>query len=108
MVKSYMFMFLMVAAILTAVSRDGNSSKMMVEAKDFSAMFVFGDSLFDSGNNVYFASNYDVNHLPFGIDFIGPTGRFCNGKTLVDFLGIFFMFSSCFLSAGYVWLYDII
>lgn len=54
------------------------------------ALFVFGDSLVDVGNN---------NHLPFtiaranfphnGIDFPGhkPTGRFSNGKNAADFLG---------------------
>lgn len=57
------------------------------------ALFVFGDSLVDVGNN---------NHLPLsiakadfphnGIDFPThkPTGRFSNGKNAADFLGNYF------------------
>uniref|UniRef100_A0A453S2J5 GDSL esterase/lipase n=1 Tax=Aegilops tauschii subsp. strangulata TaxID=200361 RepID=A0A453S2J5_AEGTS len=47
--------------------------------------FVFGDSLLDSGNNNNLASLAKANYLPYGIDFAaGPTGRFCNGYTIVD------------------------
>ncbi|KAM3211502.1 hypothetical protein ACQJBY_064956 [Aegilops geniculata] len=49
------------------------------------ALFVFGDSLLDSGNNNNLASLAKANYLPYGIDFAaGPTGRFCNGYTIVD------------------------
>ncbi|WVZ95453.1 hypothetical protein U9M48_041216 [Paspalum notatum var. saurae] len=49
------------------------------------ALFVFGDSLVDSGNNNNLASLAKANYLPYGIDFAGgPTGRFCNGYTIVD------------------------
>lgn len=51
------------------------------------AMFVFGDSLVDDGNNNYLASIAKANYYPYGIDFFqGPTGRFSNGKTVIDFL----------------------
>lgn len=51
------------------------------------AMFVFGDSLVDNGNNNYLASIAKANYYPYGIDFfLGPTGRFSNGKTVVDAL----------------------
>lgn len=54
----------------------------------FSAMFVFGDSLVDNGNNNNLNSIAKANYVPYGIDFpSGPTGRFSNGKTLIDFLG---------------------
>lgn len=54
----------------------------------FSAMFVFGDSLVDSGNNNYLNSLARANFVPYGIDFSeGPTGRFSNGKTVTDILG---------------------
>ncbi|KAL2532951.1 GDSL esterase/lipase [Abeliophyllum distichum] len=54
----------------------------------FTAMYVFGDSLSDPGNNLYFhITATKSNYFPYGIDFPdGPTGRFCNGKLLVDFL----------------------
>ncbi|XP_007035821.2 PREDICTED: GDSL esterase/lipase At4g16230 [Theobroma cacao] len=56
-------------------------------AKDVPANFVFGDSLVDVGNNNYIASLSKANYAPNGIDFGGPTGRFTNGRTIVDILG---------------------
>lgn len=54
------------------------------------AMFVFGDSLVDNGNNNYLYSLAKANYSPYGIDFSqGPTGRFSNGKTVADLLGKF-------------------
>ncbi|XP_020253773.1 LOW QUALITY PROTEIN: GDSL esterase/lipase At1g71250-like [Asparagus officinalis] len=51
------------------------------------ALFVFGDSLADDGNNNYMSSIAKANYYPYGIDFFqGPTGRFGNGKTAVDIL----------------------
>ncbi|KAJ4751732.1 GDSL esterase/lipase [Rhynchospora pubera] len=50
-----------------------------------SALFVFGDSLIDNGNNNYLDSLAKADYYPYGIDFFeGPTGRFCNGKTVID------------------------
>ncbi|XP_020701352.1 GDSL esterase/lipase At1g71691-like [Dendrobium catenatum] len=41
------------------------------------AMFIFGDSLIDNGNNNNLASLAKANYVPYGIDFAdGPTGRF--------------------------------
>ncbi|KAK3027976.1 hypothetical protein RJ639_039329 [Escallonia herrerae] len=49
------------------------------------AMFIFGDSLIDNGNNNNLASLAKANYYPYGIDFkAGPTGRFSNGYTMVD------------------------
>ncbi|XVF66100.1 hypothetical protein PTKIN_Ptkin10aG0007200 [Pterospermum kingtungense] len=56
-------------------------------AKDVPANFVFGDSLVEVGNNNYIASLSRANFLPNGIDFGGPTGRFTNGRTIVDIIG---------------------
>ncbi|KAK6150665.1 hypothetical protein DH2020_015597 [Rehmannia glutinosa] len=51
-------------------------------------MFAFGDSLTDPGNNNYLNSLAKANYVPYGVDFNeGPSGRFCNGKTGVDYLG---------------------
>ncbi|KAL3528169.1 hypothetical protein ACH5RR_012825 [Cinchona calisaya] len=53
-----------------------------------SAMFVFGDSLADNGNNNYINSMARSNYYPYGCDYNrGPTGRFSNGKNFVDILG---------------------
>lgn len=51
-------------------------------------LFIFGDSLVDNGNNNAIPSIARANYPPYGIDFPqGPTGRFCNGRTVVDVLG---------------------
>jgi hypothetical protein len=54
----------------------------------FPAVFIFGDSTVDSGNNNYFETLGRANHKPYGQDFPGhvPTGRFSNGKLVSDFL----------------------
>ncbi|MQM22653.1 hypothetical protein Taro_055709 [Colocasia esculenta] len=49
------------------------------------AMFILGDSLVDNGNNNFIPSIARANYLPYGIDVGSPTGRFCNGLTVVDF-----------------------
>lgn len=55
----------------------------------FPAMFVFGDSLMDDGNNNDLNSLAKANYVPYGIDFPGgATGRFSNGKTIIDLLGM--------------------
>ncbi|KAJ7566667.1 hypothetical protein O6H91_02G113700 [Diphasiastrum complanatum] len=52
------------------------------------AMFVFGDSLVDTGNNDYITSIARANFLPNGIDYPTriPTGRFCNGLIISDLI----------------------
>ncbi|KAF7836386.1 GDSL esterase/lipase [Senna tora] len=52
------------------------------------ALFVFGDSLVDVGNNNFLSSYAKSNYYPYGIDYTaGPTGRFSNGRTIIDFIG---------------------
>ncbi|GJN32953.1 hypothetical protein PR202_gb21501 [Eleusine coracana subsp. coracana] len=53
------------------------------------ALLVFGDSLVDDGNNNALPSTLaKANYFPYGLDFLGgeATGRFCNGKTVIDAL----------------------
>ncbi|XP_042480161.1 GDSL esterase/lipase 7-like [Macadamia integrifolia] len=51
------------------------------------ALYVFGDSIVDSGNNDFLNTSSKVNYKPYGIDFpAGPTGRFSNGNTFAEFL----------------------
>ncbi|GLU08522.1 hypothetical protein SLE2022_254290 [Rubroshorea leprosula] len=56
-------------------------------ASKIPAAFVFGDSLVDAGNNNYITSLSKANYIPNGIDLGGPTGRFTNGRTIVDIIG---------------------
>ena len=61
---------------------------------DLPSTFIFGDSLVDVGNNNYLVSLSKANYLPNGIDFGRPTGRFTNGRTIVDIVGkIYHLFS---------------
>lgn len=51
--------------------------------------FIFGDSLVDNGNNNGILTLARANYRPYGIDFpLGSTGRFTNGRTYVDALGM--------------------
>jgi len=54
------------------------------------AVFVFGDSIMDTGNNNNMTTPSRCNYPPYGKDFKGgiPTGRFSNGKVPSDFVGI--------------------
>ncbi|BAT87265.1 hypothetical protein LR48_Vigan09g227300 [Vigna angularis] len=56
-------------------------------AQQVPCYFIFGDSLADSGNNNNLWSYARADYLPYGMDFTsGPTGRFSNGKTVVDII----------------------
>ncbi|KAL2344608.1 hypothetical protein Fmac_005893 [Flemingia macrophylla] len=58
------------------------------------AVFAFGDSIADTGNNNELKTLVRCNFPPYGKDFQGgnPTGRFCNGKVpsdlIVEALGV--------------------
>lgn len=56
------------------------------------ALFIFGDSLFDPGNNNYINTTADfrANFYPYGETFFKyPTGRFSDGRLIPDFIGKF-------------------
>ncbi|KAI7984203.1 GDSL esterase/lipase [Camellia lanceoleosa] len=52
------------------------------------ALFIFGDSVNDAGNNNHISTIVKANFPPYGRDFLRrhrATGRFCNGRLAVDF-----------------------
>ncbi|KAJ0528309.1 putative GDSL lipase/esterase, SGNH hydrolase superfamily, GDSL esterase/lipase GLIP1-5/GLL25 [Helianthus annuus] len=54
-----------------------------------SALFVFGDSFFDPGNNNYIntITDFQANHWPYGQSyFSNPSGRFSDGRLIPDFI----------------------
>ncbi|KAK8941261.1 GDSL esterase/lipase 7 [Platanthera zijinensis] len=55
------------------------------ECRRSPAMFIFGDSLIDNGNNNFIPTMARANYFPYGIDYGFPTGRFCNGLTVTDY-----------------------
>ncbi|KAF3438469.1 hypothetical protein FNV43_RR21231 [Rhamnella rubrinervis] len=54
------------------------------------ALFVIGDSSIDCGTNNYLGTLARADRLPYGRDFDThrPTGRFCDGRIPVDYLGL--------------------
>lgn len=51
--------------------------------------YIFGDSLADPGNNNFLLTIARANYIPYGVDFPGgATGRFNNGPTTPDYIGI--------------------
>ncbi|KAH7865420.1 hypothetical protein Vadar_006469 [Vaccinium darrowii] len=53
------------------------------------ALFVFGDSLYDPGNNNYIntTTDFQANFWPYGESFFDhPTGRFSDGRLIPDFI----------------------
>nr|XP_017256980.1 PREDICTED: GDSL esterase/lipase At1g29670-like [Daucus carota subsp. sativus] len=66
----------------------GNAEKTGDENNSIRGMFVFGSSLVDNGNNNFLQNLAKADYLPYGIDFpLGPSGRFTNGKNIIDLLG---------------------
>ncbi|RDX73102.1 GDSL esterase/lipase, partial [Mucuna pruriens] len=56
-------------------------------------IYIFGDSLSDNGNNNNLPTDARVNYRPYGIDFPeGPSGRFTNGRTSIDFISEYLEF----------------
>ncbi|MFS7974652.1 putative transcription factor AP2-EREBP family [Helianthus anomalus] len=54
-----------------------------------SALFVFGDSFFDPGNNNYIntITDFQANHWPYGQSYFStPSGRFSDGRLIPDFI----------------------
>lgn len=53
-----------------------------------SAIFTFGDSIFDAGNNHFNKnSTAQADFPPYGSSYFHyPTGRFTNGRTVPDFI----------------------
>ncbi|GJW91261.1 GDSL esterase/lipase-like protein [Tanacetum coccineum] len=53
-----------------------------------SALFVFGDSMVDAGNNNFIRTTMKSNFPPYGRDFVNhvPTGRFTNGRLVSNFI----------------------
>uniref|UniRef100_A0ACD5XM29 Uncharacterized protein n=1 Tax=Avena sativa TaxID=4498 RepID=A0ACD5XM29_AVESA len=78
---------LIVSATAAAGDVAGPSNKII---RQVPAMYVFGDSTLDVGNNNYLpAANVPRANMPlYGIDYPGskPTGRFSNGYNVADFI----------------------
>lgn len=57
-------------------------------------LFIFGDSIYDAGNNNYINTTVMANYWPYGETFFKyPTGRFSDGRIIPDFIGMSFPYS---------------
>lgn len=55
--------------------------------ENHAAFFIFGDSLLDSGNNLYLNDSGKADSLPYGETFFKhSTGRLCDGRIVPDFI----------------------
>lgn len=59
-----------------------------ISGSNVPSIYVFGDSLFDAGNNHYNKNcTAQADFPPYGSTFFHhPTGRFTNGRTVADFI----------------------
>lgn len=91
--------FLALSATLLLLNIDPISSS---EDKHVRSLFIFGDSLFDVGNNNYFPTTARSNHWPYGETYFNfPTGRVSNGRIIPDFIGKYCMYARDVLSIKY-------
>lgn len=61
---------------------------MSVSGGCYTHLFSLGDSVTDTGNFVSLFPNISVLAPPYGETFFGrPSGRFCDGRLIVDFIG---------------------
>ncbi|XP_022871278.1 GDSL esterase/lipase 6 [Olea europaea var. sylvestris] len=65
-----------------------------ISGSNVPSIYVFGDSLFDAGNNHYNKNcTAQADFPPYGSTFFHhPTGRFTNGRTVADFISRFIGF----------------
>ncbi|CAN1122372.1 GDSL esterase/lipase At3g14820 [Linum perenne] len=87
--------FLLVVFITSAAAASDKivTARQSNNGQTVPAVFVFGDSLVDTGNNNYIPLTIaKSNFPPYGRDFSGgfPTGRFSNGRSVSDFIAEIF------------------
>ncbi|KAK2353362.1 GDSL esterase/lipase [Trifolium repens] len=66
-----------------------HASKIDYRSNKYKALFIFGDSFLDAGNNNYIntTSLDQANFLPYGETYFKfPTGRFSDGRLISDFI----------------------
>lgn len=72
----------------------------------FRGLFVFGDSMFDPGNNNYLInpSAYRANFEPYGESYFKhPTGRFSDGRLIPDFIGTFPLYLCLYFKSSFTY-----
>ncbi|EYU28039.1 hypothetical protein ABFS82_13G100800 [Erythranthe guttata] len=78
----------LVLVILFTAAANAKLASSSSSSSSVSAIFIFGDSTADPGNNNYISTYFQSNFPPYGKDFLNhtPTGRFTNGRLANDFI----------------------
>ncbi|CAO2839196.1 unnamed protein product [Amaranthus hypochondriacus] len=77
---------------ICATKYNGGAGKYPKEAKQFEAIYQFGDSLNDNGNFIrqpYGKKSY-YKYLPYGQTIHRPTGRASDGLVITDYIAMYF------------------
>ena len=84
------YLLALCGALLNPTSTQSHSHQEN-PSKHHVALFVFGDSIFDVGNNNYLKNPIGLaNFWPYGETFFRhPTGRASDGRLISDFIGNF-------------------
>lgn len=79
-------------ASLSVSTPQGLINEEIGTSSTIKALFIFGDSTVDSGNNNYIDTipENKADYKPYGQNgfFDKPTGRFSDGRVIVDFIGM--------------------
>ncbi|TVU31350.1 hypothetical protein EJB05_23032 [Eragrostis curvula] len=81
-------LLVLAGAFVVAVGAEVIGAPLPAAKPKVPALFAFGDSVVDTGNNNYIPTFTRSNFEPYGKNFPGhePTGRFSDGKISMDFL----------------------
>ncbi|KAI3950701.1 hypothetical protein MKX01_030281 [Papaver californicum] len=84
--KNKQLLLMLVLSVMIMITFDVHVTTM-VAAYNVPAIFSFGDSIFDAGNNRFKKDcTIQANFTPYGQNYFHhPTGRFTNGRTVPDF-----------------------
>uniref|UniRef100_A0A8R7P4A6 GDSL esterase/lipase n=1 Tax=Triticum urartu TaxID=4572 RepID=A0A8R7P4A6_TRIUA len=80
---------LVLSASPASAARPRSSSKVAAGPHDIPAVFAFGDSTLDPGNNNRLFTVVRADHAPYGRAFpagVPPSGRFSDGKLITDYI----------------------
>ncbi|XP_048233995.1 GDSL esterase/lipase 1 isoform X2 [Ricinus communis] len=82
--RSHFYLLVFFASLLISTCSQGH----LCYPDSHVALFIFGDSLFDAGNNNYLKDPVGrANFWPYGKTFFKhPTGRCCDGRIIPDFI----------------------
>lgn len=87
-IQNFITIFILLLSLLHLSPSIHARPLINAKSSNISAVFAFGDSTLDSGNNDNLLTLVRADHPPYGQNFPGrvPTGRFSNGKLITDFL----------------------